>query len=60
MCALRETKKHRKNNLKQKEYLHKYEEEYCDSKYKMSQSLEETKKIIISMKIQLEEEKMME
>jgi hypothetical protein len=41
MCVLSETKKMNKNNLKQKEQLQKYEEEDCDSKSKMSQSLGE-------------------
>jgi hypothetical protein len=50
MCALREIKKLRKNNLKQKEQLQKYEEEDHDSKAKMSQSLEESKNIIIRTK----------
>jgi hypothetical protein len=40
MCGLSEIKKQRKNNLKQKEKLHKYEEEDHDSKSKMSQILE--------------------
>jgi hypothetical protein len=54
MCVLSEIKKPRKKNLKQKEQLHKYEEEDRDSKSKMSQSLEESKNIIISLKVQLE------
>ena len=41
MCSLREIRKLRKMNLKQKEQLHKYEEEDRDSKSKMSKSLEE-------------------
>jgi hypothetical protein len=44
VCALIKIKKLRKNNLKQKEKLHKYEVEDCDSKAKMSQSLEELEK----------------
>jgi hypothetical protein len=60
ICALREIKKLKKKNLKQKEQLQKYEEEDCDAKEKMSQSLEEIEKTIISLKIQLEEEKRME
>jgi hypothetical protein len=40
MCSLTEIKKLRKNNLKQKEQLQKYEEEDCDSKAKISQILE--------------------
>jgi hypothetical protein len=51
MCALREIKKLRKNNLKQKEKLQKYEEEDSDSKDKMSQSLEESENIIIRLKV---------
>ena len=60
MCALREIKKSRKNNLKQKEQLQNYEEEDRDSKAKMSQNLEETKNIITILKVQLEEARMME
>jgi predicted RNase H-like nuclease (RuvC/YqgF family) len=60
MCALREIKKLRKNNLKQKEKLQKYEEEDRDSKAKMSQSLEESENIIISLKVQLEEARRIE
>jgi hypothetical protein len=40
ICALREIKKPKKTNLKQKEQLQKYEEEDRDSKAKVSQSLE--------------------
>jgi hypothetical protein len=36
MCSLSEINKLRKNKLKQKEQLHKYEEEDLDSKSKMS------------------------
>jgi hypothetical protein len=60
MCALSEIKNLRKNNLKQKEQLQKYEEEDCDSKSKMSQSLEETKNTIMNLKVQLEEARRME
>jgi hypothetical protein len=56
ICSLRKTRKLRKNNLKQKEKLQKYEEEDRDSKSKMSQILEESENIIISLKFQLEEE----
>ena len=55
MCALREIKKLRKKNLKQKEQLQNYEEKDHDSKAKMSQSLEEIEKNIMSLKVQLEE-----
>jgi hypothetical protein len=55
MCALSGRKKIGKMNSKQKEKLQKYEEEDRDSKEKMSQILEETKKIIIILKVQLEE-----
>jgi hypothetical protein len=60
MCVLSEIKNRRKNNLKQKEKLQKYEEEDRDLKPKMSKSLEESKNIIISLKFQLEEEKRIE
>jgi hypothetical protein len=60
ICALREINNLKKKNLKQKEQLQKYEEDDCDEKTKMSQSLEEIENIIISLKIQLEEAKKME
>jgi predicted RNase H-like nuclease (RuvC/YqgF family) len=60
MCALREIKKLRKKNLKQKEQLQKYEEEDRDSKSKMSQSLEEIENTIMNLKVQLEEARRME
>jgi hypothetical protein len=55
MCALSEIKKLRKKNLKQTEKLQKYEEQDHDSKSKMSQRLEESNQIIISLNFQLEE-----
>ena len=42
ICSLSDIKRLKKKNLKQKEKLHKYEEEDHDSKAKISQSLEET------------------
>jgi len=60
MCSLREIKKLRKNNLKQKEQLWKFEEEDRDSKYKMSRSFEVIEKNIMNLKVQLEEEIRME
>jgi hypothetical protein len=60
MCALREIKKLRKNNLKQKEQLQKYEEEDHDSKAKMSQILEEIENTIMNLKVQLEEARRIE
>jgi hypothetical protein len=61
MCSISEIKKLRKKNLKQKEQLvQKYEEEYRDSKAKMPQSLEETKKTIMNVKVQLEEARRIE
>jgi hypothetical protein len=46
--------------LKQKEKLQKYEEEDHDSKDKMSKNLEESENIIIILKVQLKEARMME
>jgi hypothetical protein len=60
ICALSEIKKLRKNNLKQKKQLRKYEEKDTNSKTKMSQSLEELENIIISLKNQLEEARRIE
>jgi hypothetical protein len=48
ICSLREIKKLKKNNLKQKEQLQKYEEEDCDAKEKMSQILEEKRRLLSS------------
>jgi hypothetical protein len=53
--ALSEINNLRKMNLKQKKQLQKYEEEDHDSKAKISQIPEESEKIIISLKFQLEE-----
>jgi hypothetical protein len=58
--ALSEIRKLKKKKLKQKEQLHKYQEEDRDSKAKMSQILEELEKIIISLKVHIEEERRIE
>jgi hypothetical protein len=60
ICTLDKIKKLKKNNLKQKDQLQKYEEDEHDSKAKMSQSLEEIEKAIMNPNFQLEEEIMIE
>jgi hypothetical protein len=60
VCSLREINNLKKNNLKQKKQLQKYEEEDHDARTKISQRLEEIEKTIVNLNIQLDEKKRME